>query len=190
MHRVVEDTIAGGVPAERVFLAGLSQGCCAAVLAALTGKWRLGGLIGVSGYVVWAREMGEELKGEMEPVEVVRGLARRLGVGVQEVEVVREVLRMRVWLGHADDDDVVGYGVGQEMCAVLEGLRMEVSWNGYTDVGHWYKVPDEIDDMAAFLKECGVDVKGDEEEEEEEEEESSSDDEYARSTSDGGFFER
>lgn len=36
---------------------------------------------------------------------------------------------------------------------------MDVTWRAYSGFGHWYKVPDEIDDVVSFLKDkLGVPV--------------------------------
>lgn len=40
------------------------------------------------------------------------------------------------------------------MASILsDGFGMDVTWRAYEGFGHWYKVPDEIDDVVRFLKE-------------------------------------
>lgn len=57
-----------------------------------------------------------------------------------------------VFLGHGSADPKVSVALGQKMARLLsEGLEMDVTWKVYEDFGHWYKVPDEIDDILSFL---------------------------------------
>lgn len=35
---------------------------------------------------------------------------------------------------------------------------MDVTWKAYEEFGHWYKVPDVIDDAVRFLKKVGFPV--------------------------------
>lgn len=58
-----------------------------------------------------------------------------------------------VFLGHGSADPKVSVNLGQEMVYLLSaGLGMDVTWKVYEGFGHWYKVPDEIDDILSFLK--------------------------------------
>ncbi|PGH05802.1 hypothetical protein GX51_02775 [Blastomyces parvus] len=67
-----------------------------------------------------------------------------------------------VFLGHGSTDEKVSVNLGQSMVDFLQKrLDMDVTWKVYEDFGHWYKVPDEIDDIVHFLKEkIGVPVAG------------------------------
>lgn len=47
-------------------------------------------------------------------------------------------------------DEKVGVRLGEEAVGTLRALWMDVEWRTY-DVGHWYKVPDELDDIVTFL---------------------------------------
>ncbi|KKZ64442.1 hypothetical protein EMCG_09577 [[Emmonsia] crescens] len=65
-----------------------------------------------------------------------------------------------VFLGHGSADEKVSVNLGQSMVDFLKKrLDMDVTWKVYEGFGHWYKVPDEIDDIVHFLKEkVGVPV--------------------------------
>jgi predicted esterase len=173
VHSVIQETIDSGIPAERIFLGGISQGGGAAILALLTGRWKLGGLLCVSQRMLWSKEIREEIiagagvteYGEMDvdieaPKEVriqaVRGLAKRIGLKEEDEEVVARVIGNKVWVGHADDDNTVDFDHGLRLLGAVKALGMDATFVRYTDVGHWYKVPEEIDDMVEFMRECGL----------------------------------
>ncbi|OAX77629.1 hypothetical protein ACJ72_08070 [Emergomyces africanus] len=65
-----------------------------------------------------------------------------------------------VFLGHGSADEKVSVNLGQSMVDFLQKrLDMDVTWKVYDGFGHWYKVPDEIDDIVHFLeKKVGVPV--------------------------------
>ncbi|GAD92850.1 hypothetical protein PMAA_051330 [Paecilomyces variotii No. 5] len=69
-------------------------------------------------------------------------------------------LRTPVFLGHGAADPKISVRLGEKMVQLLAGpLDMDVTWKRYEDFGHWYKVPDEIDDLVDFLRtKIGVSV--------------------------------
>lgn len=61
-------------------------------------------------------------------------------------------LNTPVFLGHGMDDNKVKIAKGRQVAQVLRRLGMQdVCWREY-DEGHWYKVPEELDDIADFLR--------------------------------------
>ncbi|KAF4183479.1 hypothetical protein CNMCM8927_004938 [Aspergillus lentulus] len=63
-------------------------------------------------------------------------------------------LKTPVFLGHGSDDRQVSVDLGRRMASILsDGFGMDVTWKAYEEFGHWYKVPDEIDDVVWFLRE-------------------------------------
>lgn len=84
---------------------------------------------------------------------------------VQALNHVRDILdlaplseeqshrQIPVFLGHGSADPKVSVNLGREMVHLLSaGLGMDVTWKAYEGFGHWYKVPDEIDDILSFLQ--------------------------------------
>ncbi|KAF2143193.1 uncharacterized protein K452DRAFT_325823 [Aplosporella prunicola CBS 121167] len=59
--------------------------------------------------------------------------------------------RTPVFLGHGRSDEKVAVELGEQARDVLGSLGCSVRWEAY-DEGHWYKVPDEIDDIVDFLE--------------------------------------
>lgn len=60
VHALLDREIARGVPAQRIVLAGFSQGCAIALLAGLRYPQRLAGLAGLSGYLPLAASTAAE----------------------------------------------------------------------------------------------------------------------------------
>ena len=66
-------------------------------------------------------------------------------------------VRTPVFLGHGSADDRVHARLGEEAGATLAALGIGVTLQIYQGSGHWYKEPDEIDDIVDFLaKEVGI----------------------------------
>lgn len=56
-----------------------------------------------------------------------------------------------VFLGHGSADEKVPLRLGQAAAAVMTAAGYSVDWKCYPEQGHWYKVPDEIDDIICFI---------------------------------------
>ena len=52
---------------------------------------------------------------------------------------------------HGEKDDVVPIALGQRLVNTLQTLGFQVESKRYPDLGHWFEVPQGIDDMARFL---------------------------------------
>ncbi|EPE37116.1 alpha/beta-Hydrolase [Glarea lozoyensis ATCC 20868] len=70
-------------------------------------------------------------------------------------EIEPAFLKTPVFLGHGKGDEKVKIGLGRDVVGLGRGLGMDVRWVEYEE-GHWYKVPDEIDDIVGFLRGVGV----------------------------------
>ena len=63
-------------------------------------------------------------------------------------------LQSPIFLRHGSADDRVSVKLGEQMAGFLaQRLKLDVTWKAYQGFGHWYKVPDETDDIVLFLKE-------------------------------------
>ena len=58
-----------------------------------------------------------------------------------------------VFLGHGKRDEKVKATKGLRASNSLKDLGVQVTWNEY-DEGHWYKVPEETDEIVVFLQAC------------------------------------
>ncbi|KAK0669407.1 hypothetical protein QBC41DRAFT_355806 [Cercophora samala] len=65
------------------------------------------------------------------------------------------LLSTPVFLGHGTDDAMVDVQLGRDARDVLAKVGFQVEWKEYSGAeleGHWIKVPEEVDDITAFLK--------------------------------------
>ncbi len=111
-----------GVPAERILLAGFSQGGAIALAAGVRRERPLAGLIGLSTYL----PMGSTTAAEATP----------------------QSLATPVFMAHGTHDPVVPEGFGARSRDLLKGLGMQVDWHSYPmqhnvcaeeirDLGEW-----------------------------------------------------
>jgi phospholipase/carboxylesterase len=112
-----------GTPADKIVLAGFSQGCAMALLTGLRHKERLGGIVGMSGYLPLA-----------ETTEQERSDANRL---------------TPVFLAHGTMDPVVPVAAGQMSRDALRALGYDVEWHEYP-MPHSVCL-DEVRDLNAWL---------------------------------------
>jgi predicted esterase len=54
-----------------------------------------------------------------------------------------------VFMGHGMGADKADVRLWEKAVGTLRALGMDVEWRMY-DVGHWYKAPDELDDIVTF----------------------------------------
>ena len=112
-----------GIPANRIVLAGFSQGCAMALLAGLRHGERLAGIVGLSGYLPLAG------KTEAERSEANRGTP--------------------IFLAHGTQDEVVAPERAEASRDALQALGYRVDWHEYP-MGHSVS-PLEIRELNAWL---------------------------------------
>jgi len=96
---------ARGIPAQRIILAGFSQGGAVAYLTGLTHPERLGGIVALSTYIPSPRLLRAEL--------------------------VAEQLEVPVFAAHGDEDDVVAPELGEAARDLLRQLGAAPEWRSY-----------------------------------------------------------
>ena len=112
-----------GIPAERIVLAGFSQGCAMALLTGLRHPERLAGIVGLSGYLPLADKTAAE-----------RHAAN------QETPI---------FLAHGTHDEVVHLDRAEASRDALQALGYDVEWHEYL-MGHSVN-PLEIEELNAWL---------------------------------------
>ena len=105
VQRLIDRELAQGVPAQRIVLAGFSQGCAVALGAGLRYPQRLAGLAGLSGYLPLADATARE--------------RHTANVGVP------------IFLGHGTRDAVVPHARGVASRDALSTLGYRVEWHEY-----------------------------------------------------------
>ncbi|KAI9824192.1 MAG: hypothetical protein M1819_000904 [Sarea resinae] len=100
-------------------------------------------------------EHGGEGQDEASASSLAFNLARDIA-SLESISLLPDILppfvHTPIFLGHGAMDEKVSVRLGEEARDTLEKLGCDVQWKAYEDLGHWYKVPDEIDDIVEFLK--------------------------------------
>jgi phospholipase/carboxylesterase len=112
-----------GIPAERIVLAGFSQGCAMALLTGLRHAERLGGIVGLSGYLPLAATTAAERHAANTSTPV--------------------------FLAHGKMDPVVPLARATASSDALKALGYQVDWHEYP-VAHSVCM-EEIADLNRFL---------------------------------------
>jgi phospholipase/carboxylesterase len=123
IEELIAQEKARGVPADKIILAGFSQGCAMALETALSYPEKLGGVIGLSGYIP-----------QLQQFDSRRNLANQ---------------QTPIFLAHGNDDQVVPVSRAKEALKVLTGLGYNVEWHEY-NMMHTMIMP-EIDDISSWL---------------------------------------
>ncbi|MCJ1387898.1 hypothetical protein MMC18_000741 [Xylographa bjoerkii] len=180
LHQIIRQEKAS-IPCRNIIVGGLSQGCATALYAMLTFydttlgdsavRPAIGAMVGMSGWLPFRQQvdeiMGDSDQGE-DPFDRGEGLNAETPTSreMQALNFLREnidlaaftaglssaSLQTPVFLGHGTADLTVDVALGEGAASTLVSLGMDVRWVPYTDFYHWYKEPDEIDDVVAFLQ--------------------------------------
>ncbi|KAJ6497462.1 Alpha/Beta hydrolase protein [Mycena sanguinolenta] len=160
---------------ERVILGGLSQGCAAALHVLLNFQPETGALLGFVGMCGWLPfaasfmdEPGEDnifspaLGGPVDPAADMVRLQRSAANTARDIASLSALdsdpttspafVRTPIFLGHGTHDEKVRIRLGECARDVLQQLGCQIEWKEY-DEGHWYKVPEQIDDLVSWLRE-------------------------------------
>jgi phospholipase/carboxylesterase len=105
VQQLIDNEVARGVPAQRIVLAGFSQGCAVTLGAGLRYGQRLAGLVGMSGYVPLAATTATERNAANADTPV--------------------------FLAHGRSDGVVPLSRGSAGRDLLLGLGQPVEWHDY-----------------------------------------------------------
>ena len=165
----------------KVILGGISQGGSIALWALLRQRQlgtRLGGFVGTNTWLPFAHNfkrillLGESSSNSssndcssnakdsktpsLDPFvrETIGFADRDIDASKAEAAAVNVASGIPVFMGHGVDDVCVNVALGREAVQVLSMAGFNVQWKEYVGAeldGHWFKVPDEMDDIYAFL---------------------------------------
>jgi predicted esterase len=159
------------VPQENIILGGISQGYTMSISVLLCLDHPLGGFIGMSGGMPYQEDLenvtSDDASGDdenpfasdedptkpQEPIVKAMMYWRDL-LCLSPAEVLDKrstSLKTPILLGHGKSDDKIPFAVGQEASQTLSKLGLNVIWREY-DEGHWYKIPEQIDDIVSFIQ--------------------------------------
>lgn len=125
-HKLIADEIAAGIPSERIVLGGFSQGGAMALMAGITAPTKLGGIFGLSSYLLLQGKLREMVPKENPNKET------------------------KIFMGHGDADPIVRYEWGQKTSQVLGEWGWQVDFKTYAGLPH-SAAPEEIDDLEKYL---------------------------------------
>lgn len=142
-----------------VVLLGFSQGSALLAMAVLSGELEqggIGGVVGMSGWLPFRREIAEAVAAHsLAGVNVKRNQAR---------EHIRKLLGLEkeggaegawndapLWLGHGKEDAKVLLKWGEKMRDVMSDLEVDIRWNVYEGLAHWW-CEEEVGDIAEFFE--------------------------------------
>ena len=120
---LIAQEVARGIPAERIVLAGFSQGCAMALHTGLRLPQRLGGIMALSGYL----PLADRFTAERHPANA----------------------QTPVFMAHGTQDPVVVIARGEASRDALAALGQPVEWHSYPMPHSLH--PREISDISAFL---------------------------------------
>ncbi len=124
ISRLIDRISAKGMPRQRIFLAGFSQGAAMALYTGLHEDLSLAGIVALSGYLPLARSLPQEI-----------------GLGGRATPV---------FMGHGAFDDVVPLPYARQSAEIISRCGSEVFWREYNaehDFGD-----DAVRDMARFMR--------------------------------------
>ncbi|KAL2686985.1 hypothetical protein Neosp_004533 [[Neocosmospora] mangrovei] len=126
-HNLIQEEIDSGIPSERIVLGGFSQGGAMSILSGLTCKNKLGGIIGMSSWLL----LSQSFAGMVSPTDANR--------------------QTPVKMFHGDADPMVNIQRGKLSVDLLKELGYDVSWKVYPGMGHSACL-EELDEVEAFLR--------------------------------------
>ena len=124
VRQLIQREVQRGIPSQRIFLAGFSQGGAVAYLTALTHPDPLAGVIALSTYIPEASLITAELSAANRHIPL--------------------------FVAHGTDDDIVSIKLGQQALAFLEQCGLDPTWRTY-DMPHSLCI-EEVQDIAGWLK--------------------------------------
>jgi predicted esterase len=127
LYGLIDEEIKAGTPSERIILGGFSQGAAMSLFAGTTYKHKLGGIIGLSGFL----PCNDKIEGL-----IPEGNANK---------------DTPILMCHGDQDPVVLPTWGRMSAEFLKKGGWKVDYKEYRGLVHSAS-PQEIDDVATFLQ--------------------------------------
>jgi predicted esterase len=130
--KLITDEIAAGIPSNRIVLGGFSQGGAMSLFTGVTTSHKLGGVFGLSCYLLLGNKIKEMAKEQAKDVNKDTPF----------------------FMGHGDADEVVQYRWGEQTAEFLrKELGHQVEFKTYRNLPHSAAL-EEIDDLEKWIKKC------------------------------------
>ncbi|TGJ88223.1 hypothetical protein E0Z10_g542 [Xylaria hypoxylon] len=171
-----------GVPPTNIILGGISQGCAMSLSVLLSLEHPLGGYFGMCGYLPFQQDIENAANGEYASGDGMDGdnpfavsddeesqpkdPAVRASVFERDLLCIdtpqdaatdrnQTAFSTPIFLGHGDADEKKPYKLGEAAARTMRAAGYNVEWKLYPGLGHWYRIPDEIDDIVEFIRKLG-----------------------------------
>ncbi|KAI1163060.1 phospholipase/carboxylesterase [Nemania serpens] len=168
-----------GVPPANIVLGGISQGCAMSLSVLLTLEYPLGGYVGMCVYLPFQQEIenainkedtSDDSMDEDNPFAASDDESLPTDPALRAVIFERDLLCIDtpqdaspdrgqtasstpIFLGHGDADEKKPFHLGEAAARTMRAAGYDkVEWKLYPGLGHWYKIPDEIDDIVEFIR--------------------------------------
>ncbi|KAL5118188.1 hypothetical protein ACEQ8H_003860 [Pleosporales sp. CAS-2024a] len=125
-HSLIDQEVAKGIPADRIVIGGFSQGGAMSLLSGVTYRSQLGGIFGLSCYLLLQKKMADMIPADSPNQNTP------------------------IFMGHGDADQVVAHKWGQKSADVLTAHGYKVDFRTYKGLVHSAD-DSEIDHLEAYL---------------------------------------
>ncbi|KAL0260361.1 hypothetical protein SLS55_004047 [Diplodia seriata] len=126
-HSLIKQEMDKGIPSNRIVIGGFSQGGAMSLLSGVTSPNKLGGIFGLSCYLLLQNKIREMVPEDNPNKETP------------------------IFMGHGDADPVVRYDWGQRTAGKLKEWGWKVDFKTYPGLPHSAD-PEEIEDLEAYLR--------------------------------------
>lgn len=127
LHNLIAAEVNAGISSERVILGGFSQGGAMSLLAGLTAPTKLGGIFGLSCYLLMPTKLQSLIPADNPNKETP------------------------IFMGHGDSDPLVLTKWGKATADQLNEWKFNVKFNTYPRLGHSASL-EEIQDLENYVK--------------------------------------
>lgn len=107
IHKLINDEIEAGIPAERIVLGGFSQGGAMSIFAGLTAPTKLAGIVGLSSWLL----LSKTFKDLVPPANLNK--------------------ETPILMCHGDADPLVRTVLGEQSSQMLQEMGYDVTWKTY-----------------------------------------------------------
>lgn len=135
-----------------IVILGISQGCATAIHALLAGQYRLGGFVGLSGWMPFRNQLMDEAKSCSGGLSLTKFYENTLALSDVGLYDARANATTPALLCHCADDEVVDVELGDQLNDALLALDMEVTFQRFASGGHWIPGPEGFDAIIDFLR--------------------------------------
>ncbi|KAK9453873.1 Phospholipase/carboxylesterase/thioesterase [Dipodascopsis uninucleata] len=125
MRSFIKEELDKGIKPERIVIGGFSQGCVISLMTGLTSDIKLGGVVGLSGFMAQRSSIVEMHK--------------------------KAAVKIPYFVGHGTNDPVVKYEYCLLTKQILESLNMPLEFHEYPGLTHSVS-PTEIEHISTFLQ--------------------------------------